>query len=527
MLKILIAQMNSWVGDLPGNFNRMQNIINEYGPNHDLIIFPELSLCGYPPEDLLLFPDFFQEIKSRITQLQNETKTKIIFGFPRQEAEKRFNSLALIEQDKLSYYDKRQLPNDSVFQESRYFQTGKTPYLTFEIAQHRFGVLICEDIWHQGPIEEIAKNNIDSLIIINASPYYQNKHQERLKLLQSKTRKIKNYIYVNAVGGQDEIIFDGQSFCLNQNAELTAQAPAFHEAFLSLALKNNDFVGEISPALNPIAEIYQALKLGLKDFMRKNQLQKVVLGLSGGIDSALCLAIAQDTLGANNVHALIMPSPYTASMSIDDAVTQAKNLNVSYEIIPITSYFHKFHAELSSWKISDHSLTSQNLQARLRGLILMTYANQFQAMLLSTSNKSESAMGYCTLYGDMCGGYALLKDVYKTKVYELATYLNRHQEIIPKRVIKRPPSAELAPNQTDQDDLPDYAILDQVLIEIIENQTSIHILEQTHPKALIEKILKKIKSSEFKRFQAPPGPKITSHAFGKDWRMPINNQWKI
>jgi len=522
-IKILLAQMNSKVGDISGNLCKIQDIITQ-NLDHDLIVFPELALCGYPPDDLLLFPDFFQDIEQAVLTLQSTAKTRVIFGFPRMEGERRFNSLGFIDMGQLAIYDKQCLPNDSVFQESRYFHPGSSNPLVFQIKEMRFAVLICEDIWHPRPWENINQTKADALIIINASPYYQGKLQLRQQILRQANANIANFLYVNCVGAQDEIIFDGQSFCMQADGQVTALAPAFCE--MNLSIKN--MKGTIAKALSPIAELYLALQLGLADFVKKNNIQKVVLGLSGGIDSALCLAIACQTLGANHVHALLMPSPYSAAISLEDAISQANSLGVHYEVVPITPYFEQVQHDLSNrWQIAENSLTHQNLQARLRGLILMGFANQHQAMLISTSNKSETAVGYCTLYGDMCGGYALLKDVYKTKVYELAHYLNETQEVIPWRVIQRPPSAELAPNQTDQDDLPPYDRLDAMLIDILEHRMTEQLMLTKYPPDEVQKVLRRLKHSEFKRFQAPPGPKVTTTAFGKDWRMPISNQWKI
>ena len=424
----------------------------------------------------------------------------------------------------MSFYDKRQLPNHSVFLESRYFHPGSNPFLTFTIKGHSFGVLICEDIWHPHHLQKLKTQNIETLISINASPYYQDKFEHRIALCQQPEFKDIHHIYVNAVGGQDEFLFDGQSFVLNQKGEIVAKAHAFKEQLLHLEFKDGAFYGDITPALNKTEELYQALSLSLADFANKNHLQKAVLGLSGGIDSALTLVIAAHALGHTNVHALLMPSPYTAQMSIDDAITLCQTLKVSYDIIPISHYVQEFKG---LWKNPLNDLSQQNIQARIRGLILMTYANQEGALLLATSNKSETAVGYCTLYGDMCGGFSVLKDLYKTQVYALAEFINQDQEIIPSRIITRPPTAELAPNQLDQDDLPPYAILDNLLIDILEKRMDEASLKQKYEPAMVDKIFKRIKTSEFKRFQAAPGTKVSPVAFGRDWRFPISNAWKI
>lgn len=524
-IRVLLAQTNPAVGDIVNNCQKILDIIKTHHQQHDLIIFPELAICGYPPEDLLLQNDFMQQIESEFKKITEfKTNCAILLGLPRKVDGQRKNAAAYIYQNQVSFYDKQALPNDSVFSESRFFTEGQGPYLYFKIKNHQFGVLICEDIWQDLPVQGILQQPIDSLIAINASPYFQGKMQQR----QAVFAKLNtNIIYVNMVGGQDEVVFDGQSMIVDKNHKICAKSPIFKEDLLSVTYQKDTWHGDIAPNLSDTEELYEALKLGLKDFLAKNHISKVVLGLSGGIDSALTLAIASDVLQASNIRVVLMPSPYTATMSIDDAVSQAKTLGVSYDIVPINSFYQQFNQELlNTWQQPLESLTHQNLQARIRGIFLMAYANQYQALLLSTSNKSEAAVGYCTLYGDMCGGFSVIKDVYKTQVYQLAEYVNRHREIIPKRVISRAPSAELAPNQTDQDDLPEYDLLDKLLKDMLENRLS---MQQLHDKGydpqLVLKIYKKIKGSEFKRFQSAPGTKVSAVAFGRDWRFPISNGW--
>lgn len=526
-IRVLMAQINSIVGDITNNSQKILEIINKHHQHHDLIIFPELAICGYPPEDLLLQDDFLRQIDTELKKIMAfKTNCAILLGLPRKDKDERKNSAAYIYQNQVNFYDKQALPNDSVFSESRFFTEGQGPYLYFKIKNHQFGVLICEDIWQEGPVKGLLQHPIDTLIAINASPYFQGKMQQR----QAIFSKINTHIiYVNLIGGQDEVIFDGQSMVIDKNQKICAKASIFTEDLLSVVYQNNTWQGHISPDLHPTEELYEALKLGLKDFLQKNHISKVVLGLSGGIDSALTLAIASDILEAKNIKAVLMPSPYTASISIDDAVAQAKTLNVPYDIVPIDSFYQQFNQELEhTFQTPLQSLTHQNLQARIRGMILMAYANQHQALLLSTSNKSESAVGYCTLYGDMCGGFSVIKDVYKTQVYQLADYVNRKKEIIPKRVITRAPSAELAPNQTDQDDLPDYELLDKLLKDIIEHRLSLQqLIDKGYEQPLITKIFNKLKGSEFKRFQAAPGSKVSQVSFGRDWRFPISNGWNF
>ena len=381
--------------------------------------------------------------------------------------------------------------------------------------------MICEDIWDKDYLKQL--HDIDTLVSIHASPYEINKIEKRIKVMHDINQMGIHTIYVNQVGGQDSLVFDGQSMVFDKNHELIAKAKAFDEDLLTVSLHNNQWHGKKEPPLTPDQEIYEALKLGSSDFIKKNGLKKSVLGLSGGIDSALALAIAADSMGAKNVHAILMPSQYTADASIEDAIAQANALGVSYEIIPIEPIVEVFKKTIQN----PASLTLQNLQARVRGVLLMAYSNQHQALLINTSNKSETAVGYGTLYGDMCGGYAPLQDIYKTKVYALAKYRNSLSPVIPERVITRAPSAELAPNQKDEDDLPAYEILDELLIDVIENRLTEQQLQEKFNAEMVSKILRKIKISEFKRYQSPPGCKVTPVAFGKDWRIPITHHWKI
>ena len=512
----LLAQINPCVGDIQANMKSIEAIIHQH-THMDLIIFPELALCGYPPEDLLCYPEFHQEVHAALLKISKiPTPSTIILGTIHQG----FNAAAHIHHHQIQYYYKKNLPNYGVFDKKRYFQAGKKRPYHFEIKKHRFGLMICEDIWSLCDLSDLE---LDTLITINASPYEQNKFQKRLDVIQSISKQSIHTIYVNQVGGQDALVFDGQSMVINPNQEIVARAKAFSPQLLEITYQAHQWTGEIAPNMPPLAEIYQALCLGLKDFMHKNGFQKAVLGLSGGIDSALTLAIACDAIGAENVHAILMPSPFTSPMSIDDAKMQATTLGITYEVISIEPHMQSFQQSFKNMS----QLTYQNLQARIRGVILMAYSNEHQALLLNTSNKSESAVGYGTLYGDMCGGYAVLQDVYKTQVYQLAEYRNTQTMVIPKRVITRAPSAELAPYQTDQDDLPPYEILDAMLIDIIEHRCTQQELHQKYETEMVDKILKKIKQSEFKRFQAPPGCKVTSVAFGKDWRFPLSQRWKI
>jgi NAD+ synthase (glutamine-hydrolysing) len=525
-IKVLMAQINPIVGAINENCQKIINIIEKNHTSHDLIVFPELAVCGYPPEDLILQPDFITDIEDAIKKIADlHPKCPVLIGCARKDQEQILNSVAFITEHSIQYYDKQALPNYGIFDEKRYFSKGTSPFITFEIQHHRFGVLICEDIWDKDTRTAFLKNKVQTLISINASPYQQHKHAQRLDVIRQISNHHINVLYLNLVGGQDELIFDGHSMAVNQEGQVCAAASSFEECLFEVSIHNHQLSGLCAPTLSPIAELYQALCCGLQDFIQKNGFKKVVLGLSGGIDSAVTLALAVEAIGAENVHVLLMPSPYTAQMSIDDAIEQANILKVSYDIIPIAPLFKQFQTDLQS---TLNNLTQQNLQARIRGMLLMSYSNQHHALLLSTSNKSEAAVGYCTLYGDMCGGYAVLKDVYKMEVYALARHINEELTIIPERVIDRAPSAELAPNQTDQDDLPPYPVLDDLLRDIIEHRLSTSDLQKKgYALELIEKIYKRIKLSEFKRFQASPGAKVSQTALGRDWRFPITNHWKF
>jgi NAD+ synthase (glutamine-hydrolysing) len=526
-LQVLMAQLNPTVGALNTNTQEMIDIIKQYDDEMDLIIFPELAICGYPPEDLLLHQEFVEEIAACLEKIRVSCqKATVIVGLARKHQEQIFNSAALIQNQTIQFYDKQSLPNYGVFDEHRYFSTGNGTPCIFEIKGMRFAILICEDIWVHQTVKKLSSLNLDTLIIINASPYETDKIKKRLETLKSNQIQGAHQLYVNLVGGQDELLFDGQSMAINKDGVLKAKGPAFEKYLLKLRIDTNDIDGSIYESRPPIEELYKALCLGLKDFGQKNGFKKIVLGLSGGIDSALTLAIAVDAFGKDHVHALLMPSQHTDPIGVEDAIEEARLLGVGYNIIPISPLFKEYAHTLN--EIFDpNALCLQNLQARIRGMLLMAYANQHHALVLTTSNKSETAVGYATLYGDMCGGFAVLKDIYKTKIYELAQYRNLNGIVIPERVIQRAPSAELAPNQKDQDDLPPYDLLDEVLFLMIEKRAHPEeIIAKGYAKEMVEKIYSKLQSSEFKRVQAAPGLKVTSVNFGKDWRYPITNHTK-
>lgn len=527
MTKIAIAQLNATVGDIAGNADKIIALASEakqHGAN--LIITPELGLCGYPPEDLLFRQDFIAACeKSLISIARSVTDITLIVGHPHQENGLLFNAASVLQDGEIvATYHKQILPNYSVFDEKRYFTPDNKP-LTFELDGIHYGVLICADGWVPDPAQQAKLAGAELLLSLNASPYRVEKLDTRYEVL--KDRVIETglpIIYTNLIGGQDELVFDGASFVLDASGQVTHQLPSFVEALSYVEIKNKQPVATpIIPALSVEAMVYNALKLGLADYVNKNGFPSVVLGLSGGIDSALTLAIAVDALGADRVKVLMMSSQYTATISVDDAVKMAKLVNVDYSLIPIKSLFEGFKAALSEeFKGKAEDTTEENLQARIRGMLLMALSNKFGSIVLTTGNKSETAVGYSTLYGDMAGGFSLLKDVPKTLVYQLANYRNRISTVIPERIITRPPSAELRDDQTDQDSLPPYEILDAIMQAYVEDDLSLEdIVQLGYSQADVKRVTTLIDRNEYKRRQAPIGVRITQRGFGKDRRYPI------
>ena len=493
----------------------------------EILFFPELALSGYPPEDLLFQADFKAQIQAVFEKLMQELPLGIIIGFgmPWYENEKIYNAFLVLAQGKiLQVYRKQELPNFGVFDERRYFSAGELPGL-FEYQGQRIGLLICEDLWHETPLQALQQQKLDLLVSIHASPFEAGKQAQRIAIAQKAQAVVQvPLLYVHQVGVQDELIFDGGSFYLNQQGDIE-QWPQFKEGLFfcdSATCHKNPTLQD-----DEAAEIYQALCFALKGYVDHHRFPGVLIGLSGGIDSALVLAIAADALGPECVEAILMPSQYTAAMSIEDAAAEANALAVSHQIISIESLFQSFLLEVSPHFIKpEWDLTEENIQARLRGMILMALSNKSGKMVVSTTNKSELAVGYGTLYGDMVGGFALLKDVYKTQVYELAKYRNSLSPVIPERVITRAPSAELRENQTDQDSLPDYALLDQVLQLYLEENRSVSEIKKILKQGVeVDQVVKLIRRNEYKRTQAPIGAKVSRRAFGKEWRMPIMGVW--
>lgn len=535
-LNIFLAQLNLTVGDIKGNTKKIIKSINDTDLelNADVIIFPELSICSYPPEDLLLRPAFNEYVLSALDQIIAATKNiHVIIGYPIKQNDKLYNACSLIYNQKIikTYY-KQHLPNYGVFDEKRYFTAGNESCL-FEIKGITAALSICEDIWVPEPINDAAKAGAKIMFNINASPYHKNKLMEREKMISERAQDSNMHVvYTNLVGGQDELVFDGNSIVVNNQGEIIFHAPQFEEGLFNVHLDIEQSKVETnavisSPVANEEESIYNALVLGVRDYVRKNNFKGALIGLSGGIDSALTLSIAVDALGAENVEVLIMPSRFTADMSNEDACLQAKILGVNYEIISIEQPFESFLEALKTrFKNLPVDTTEENIQARCRGILLMAASNKSGKLVLTTGNKSEMAVGYATLYGDMSGGYAPLKDVWKTLVYKLAIWRNTQQRVIPERVISRPPSAELRHDQIDQDSLPDYDILDPVLEQYIElDIPPEQIIKNGYDADTVYKVIRLVDINEYKRRQAAPGVRITERAFGRDRRYPITSAY--
>jgi len=550
-LRVVMAQLNLMVGDIEGNtslvLKNAQRAISEFAA--DLIVFPELTLTAYPPEDLLLRPSLKLRIDRAIDAiLQADLPIHIVLGFPESIDGKLFNALTVLEGgSRLATYHKQCLPNYQVFDERRYFHAGDKPCV-LQIAGIRLGFTICEDMWEQDPFKQARDAGADLMININASPYHIHKLEQRQALL--KQRSIEGgfpIIYVNLVGGQDELVFDGASMAMSASGECHYLAPNF-EAGLHLVnvdILNSDsqeFAAKrceiprqsLAAEQSAIASVYHALVLGVRDYVNKNKFVGTVLGLSGGIDSALTLAIAVDALGKDRVQAVMMPFEYTSKLSLDSAAEQAQSLAVEYQVIPIRHIYAAFIEALEhEFAGMPVDVSEQNIQARCRGVVLMAISNKKQLMVLTTGNKSECAVGYSTLYGDMAGGFDVLKDVSKTLVYQLATYRNTEygsqgEAVIPQQVIDRPPSAELAPNQLDQDSLPPYDDLDRILELYIENDYSADaIVAEGYAEEVVKKVLRLVDLNEYKRRQSPVGVRLTPRGFGRDRRYPITNAWPL
>ena len=551
-LKLCIAQLNYAVGDMAGNAQKIiQAARAAYQRGARLVLTPELSLCGYAAEDLFLRPAFIaacdDALNSIALALADLKDLHVVVGHPAGgdrrtrsvSVPERFNMASVVSGGQVvAAYAKRELPNYQVFDERRYFVPGHTPCV-FEVAGVRVGLLICEDAWFEQPAQEAKAAGAQLLAVINASPFHVGKGNERERTMAQRVQATGlPLVYAHLVGGQDEVVFEGRSFALQADATLAARAPSFQTAEFDVDVTSTvsglRLDAPIAPAGSLEADLWRALVLGVQDYIGKNGFPGALLGLSGGIDSALVLAIAVDALGADRVRAVMMPSPYTADISWIDARDMAERLKVRYDEISIVPEFEAFQASLAK-EFAGLALdaTEENIQARIRGTLLMALSNKFGAIVLTTGNKSEMSTGYCTLYGDMAGGFAVIKDVAKTLVYRLAEWRNHNDPFgtglqpIPERIITRPPSAELRPDQKDQDSLPPYEVLDEIVSRYMENdQSSEEIIAAGFERADVEKVTRLIRINEYKRRQAPVGIRVTHRSFGKDWRYPITNRFR-
>jgi NAD+ synthase/NAD+ synthase (glutamine-hydrolysing) len=558
IVRIAIAQINCVVGDLAGNAARILRCCEDArSAGANLLLTPELALCGYPPEDLLLRDGFYRDCANALERLASEVSgITLIVGHPQRERGKSYNAASVIRDRRIigTYY-KHTLPNYTVFDEERYFEAGDSPCV-FQVGDTRFGLNICEDTWGPlGPITTRADSHnvhlginicadaweavapraareagAQVLLVLNASPYHMGKQASRHDVMRERVAETgMPLVYANLVGGQDELVFDGGSFALDRRGEKVCQLPLFEEALGFVTFADGEpLPGAIANAQPVEAEVYRALCLGVRDYVGKNEFPGAIVGLSGGVDSALTLSIACDALGAERVRAVMMPSQYTAQMSLDDSREIARNLGVRYDEIPIGPAFDAFLGLLAK-EFAGRAVdaTEENLQARIRGTLLMALSNKFGSIVLTTGNKSEMAVGYATLYGDMAGGFAVIKDILKTLVYRLCRYRNGIQRVIPERVLTRAPSAELRPDQTDQDSLPPYDVLDAIISAYMENDLSpAEMVAQGFDAENVKRVVEMIHRSEYKRRQAPIGIRITHRGFGKDWRYPITSRYR-
>ena len=551
-LKIAVAQLNFVVGDMAGNAQKIIDAARTaYAQGARLLLTPELSICAYIAEDLFLRPSFIAACDEAVQAVARETADlggmAIVVGHPVGRGKQgrsitvsqRTNSASVIQNGRvIENYAKRLLPNYQVFDERRYFVPGQGTCV-FQVEGVSVGLLICEDAWFEEPAQLAKEAGAELLAVINASPFHSGKGYEREAMMIERVKACGlPLVYAHLVGGQDEVVFEGHSFAVGADAQIAGRAPSFEEKlFFVQALRQDGAIelkAEMAPARELDADLYDALVLGLRDYMGKNGFRSVVLGLSGGIDSALVMAIAVDALGKDRVHAVMMPSPYTAGISLEDAREMARRLGVRYDEISIVPEFESFKASLQPlFGGKPEDTTEENIQARIRGVMLMALSNKHGHLVLTTGNKSEYATGYCTLYGDMCGGFAPIKDVLKTAVFRLSRWRNAHDPYgtganpIPERIITRPPSAELRPDQTDQDSLPPYEVLDAIIERYMENDMGVaELIAEGFKPEDVEKVTRLIKINEYKRRQSAEGTRVTHRGFGKDWRYPITNKFR-
>jgi NAD+ synthase (glutamine-hydrolysing) len=535
-IRVALAQLNFLVGDIDGNVAKILKAAARARDElkADVILFPELTLTAYPPEDLLLRPGFIQAVQRGLQELVRQVQgIDVVVGYPSVGDKGVHNSAALIRNGRIvATYHKHLLPNYSVFDEVRYFKPGTQPCVV-DIKGVPVGITICEDLWHPGPMRQVYEAGARLMLNLNASPYHVRKTYEREQVLRDRLKEAPiPIVYVNQVGGQDELVFDGESFVMGADGQVMVRAAAFVEEIYCADFRIDGAVtplpGVIYTPMDEEESVYRALVLGVRDYIEKNGFRGVVIGLSGGIDSALTLAIAVDAIGAQRVEAVMMPTRYTAKMSLEDAETEARALGVEYHEISIEPVFRTFLDSLKDEFLGTRvDTTEENIQARCRGVILMAISNKKRKIVLTTGNKSEMSVGYATLYGDMAGGFAPIKDVPKTLVYRLAEYRNSIRPVIPRRVFERPPSAELAPDQKDEDSLPPYAILDPILeLYIEQDRSQEEIVAAGFDEATVKRVIAMVNRNEYKRRQAPPGVRVTRRAFGRDRRYPITSGYK-
>lgn len=545
-LKIALAQLNPIVGDVKGNIIKLIDIRNNLKDEVDIIVAPELYVTGYPIDDLVLRNDFLELVENEINilaKITNDGKAAIVLGAPRKEKNSIRNSVFVLDDGKItSFRDKHNLPNSGVFDEQRIFSPGALSG-PVKIRNVLIGLPICEDIWTENVIECLCETGAEIILSINASPYSLKKHDQRMSVAVSRVIESKiPLIYLNRVGGQDELVFDGASFCLSHEGELSVQLKDFQEEILEIDLTklNNNWIckGKINSISSNLEALYKSLVVSVRDYVRNNGFPGVVLGMSGGIDSALVAAIATDALGPQRVRAVMMPSPYTSQESLEDAKLASSNLGVDYSYLDIKNGMDVIDNILLGFEGDkvEPGITEENIQSRLRGLLLMAISNKYGSMVLATGNKSEYAVGYATLYGDMCGGFAVIKDVWKTDVFRLCEWRNSNKSseflgpngtVIPERIISKPPSAELREDQKDTDSLPEYDILDTILRKLVEDNLSLEkIVKEGFDVKDVKKITMLLSKSEYKRFQSAPGPKVTEKAFGRDRRYPLTSGFR-
>lgn len=533
-MRIVMGQINLLMGNISGNAQQVIDAATRAQKDYqaDVIIFPELTLTGYPPEDLLLRPGLYREVERGLARVQQAALAiDIVLGYPRLVDDRRYNAAAVIRGGKIvATYHKQCLPNYAVFDEKRYFTAGDESCVV-DIGGTAVALTVCEDVWEDEPVQNAVKGGAQLIFNLNASPFHIDKWQQREIIVGELAKKNSvPIVYTNLVGGQDELVFDGHSFVVNADGAIVVRAGFFREQLVLVALddKGAPLMGELADNPSQEQSVYDAIVLGVRDYVEKNGFSGVVIGLSGGIDSALTLAIAVDALGADKVEAVMMPSRYTRDISIEDAREQADILGVSYSVITIKDLFEQFEQTLSErFAGLSADTTEENLQARIRGTLLMAISNKSGKMVLTTGNKSEMAVGYATLYGDMAGGFAAIKDVPKTLVYRLARYRNQMQPVIPQRVIDREPSAELGPDQKDTDSLPPYEVLDGILERYVEKDESAdQIVASGFDVDTVRRVIRMVDRNEYKRRQAAPGVRVTSRAFGRDRRYPITSGYR-